>query len=140
MSLRQSSLENSQISRFFGQSANIKAVVITDPNRTVNGSYSFIARVENIGNSSINYSLRVPIRVITPNKDVTELLPGQHFTTTARIVQSKEARVAALVLIAQKVVVSTKASRWALVLGSIRRGLRIHSGGGDSGALIPGMM
>ena len=140
MSLRQSSLENSQISRFFGQSANIKAVVITDPNRTVNGSYSFIARVENIGNSSINYSLRVPIRVITPNKEVTELLPGQHFTATARIVQSKESRVAALVLIAQKVVVSTKASRWALVLGSIRRGLRIHSGDGDSGALIPGMV
>jgi competence protein ComEC len=34
----------------------------------------------------------------------------------------------------------TVASRWAASLGAIRRGLRTHSGNGDSGALIPGMV
>ena len=99
MSIRQASLAHSQITRFFSQSATITGQVVTDPSRTITGSYSFIARATTISNSSISYTLRVPIRVITPRSDVTTLLPGQSFKAQARIVASKEARVAALVLI-----------------------------------------
>ena len=140
MSIRQASLTHSQITRFFSQSAEITAEVITDPSRTSSGSYSFIARAINIHNDSINYSLRVPIRVISTHSDVTALLPGQRFITHGRVVSSKEARVAALVLITQEITVQTKASRWAHLLGNIRFGLRSLSGEGDSGSLIPGMV
>ena len=140
MSIRQASLAHSQITRFFDQSAEIRAQVVTDPNKTSTGSYSFIARAITVSNSSIHYSLRVPIRIITPNSDVTKLLPGQSFIAQARIVASKEARVAALVLIRGDVKVLTRASTWARALGSIRFGLRSLSGDGDSGALIPGMV
>ncbi len=140
MSIRQGSLASSQITRFFSQSATITAQVVTDPSKTATGSYSFIARAMTISNSSIHYRLRVPIRVITPNSDVTRMLPGQIFKCQARIVASKEARVAALVLINTTVIVQTKASRWAQTLGSIRYGLRSLSGDADAGALIPGMV
>ena len=140
MSIRQASLANSQITRFFSQTAQITAEVVTDPNQSASGSYSFIARAIDIKNSSIDYPLRVPIRVISTQSDVTAFLPGQRFSATARVVSSKEARVAALVLISQKVIVETKASRWAHALGTIRFGLRRLSGNGDAGALIPGMV
>ena len=140
MSIRQASLAQSQITRFFQQSATITADVVTDPTKTASGSYSFIARALVVSNSSIHYRLRVPIRVISSKGSVTTLLPGQRFSAQGRIVSSKEARVAALVLISDEVMVITKASRWAHALGSIRYGLRSLSGDGDSGALIPGMV
>ena len=140
MSLRQASLAQSQITRFFGQSATITAEVVTDPNKSVSGSYSFIARAITVSNSSIHYQLRVPIRVISSKMDVTAMLPGQRFRVQGRIVSSKEARVAALVIVNEKVAVITNASRWARALGSIRYGLKSLSGDGDSGALIPGMV
>jgi len=140
MSIRQTSLAHSQIVRFFSQSATITGQVVTDPSQTINGSYSFIARATVISNSSISYTLRVPIRVITPRSDVTALLPGQSFRAQARIVTSKEARVAALVLISSDVEVLTQASKWARGLGAIRSGLASLSGDGDAGALIPGMV
>ena len=47
--------------------------------------------------------MRIPIRVITPRNQVLGLLPGQSFSADARILQSKEARVGALVLIDEEV-------------------------------------
>ena len=140
MSIRQASLAQSQITRFFGQSATITADVVTDPTKSASGSYSFIARALTVSNSSIHYRLRVPIRVISSKMDVTAMLPGQRFSVHGRIVSSKEARVAALVIISEEVAVITKASKWARTLGSIRYGLRTLSGDGDAGALIPGMV
>ena len=140
MSIRQASLAQSQITRFFQQSATITADVVTDPTKTASGSYSFIARALIVSNSSIHYRLRVPIRVISSKGSVTTLLPGQRFSAQGRIVSSKESRVAALVLISEEVTVITNASRWARTLGSIRYGLRSLSGDGNAGALIPGMV
>jgi len=80
------------------QSATITAEVVTDPSKTSTGDYSFIARAVLVNNSSIHYKLRVPIRVMTSKQSVTTLLPGQRFSAQGRIVASKEARVAALVV------------------------------------------
>ena len=140
MSIRQASLADSQISRFFMQSATITAEVVTDPNKTSTGNYSFIARAVLVNNSSIHYKLRVPIRVMTSNQSVTTLLPGQRFSAEGRIVASNEARVAALVVIKDDIEIQTQASRWASALGAIRLGLRSLSGDGNAGALIPGMV
>ena len=140
MSIRQASLAHSQISRFFMQSATITAEVVTDPSKTSTGSYSFIARAVLVNNSSIHYKLRVPIRVMTSKQSVTTLLPGQRFSAQGRIVASKEARVAALVVIKDDFHILTPPSRWASALGAIRLGLRSLSGDGNAGALIPGMV
>ena len=140
MSIRQASLANSQISRFFMQSAIITAEVVTDPSKTSTGNYSFIARAVLVNNSSIHYKLRVPIRVMTSKQSVTTLLPGQRFSAEGRIVASKEARVAALVVIKGDIEIQTRPSRWASALGAIRLGLRSLSGDGNAGALIPGMV
>ena len=140
MSIRQASLAHSQISRFFMQSATITAEVVTDPSKTSTGSYSFIARAVLVNNSSIHYKLRVPIRVMTSKQSITTLLPGQRFSAQGRIVASKEARVAALVVIKDDFHILTPPSRWASALGAIRLGLRFLSGDGNAGALIPGMV
>jgi len=140
MSIRQASLAHSQITRFFMQSATVTAEVVTDASKTSTGNYSFIARAVLVNNSSIHYKLRVPIRVMTSNQDVTKLLPGQRFSAQGRIVASKEARVAALVVIKDGIEIQTKASHWASALGAIRLGLRSLSGDGNAGALIPGMV
>ena len=140
MSIRQASLAHSQISRFFMQSATITAEVVTDPSKTSTGNYSFIARAVLVNNSSIHYKLRVPIRVMTSKQSITTLLPGQRFSAQGRIVASKEARVAALVVLKDDIEIQTRPSRWASALGAIRLGLRSLSGDGNAGALIPGMV
>jgi competence protein ComEC len=149
MSLRQQSLANNAIRSFMDQPIDITAQVATDPILSapkVSGSYfairnySFIARATFVGAGGENFQLRIPIRIVTPNKVVANLLPGQqiHFRGTA--VASKEARVAALVFVKGDIEIRTQASRWAKSLASIRNGLRINSGPGDAGALIPGMV
>lgn len=140
MSLREASLQDSEIAQHFGQSVEVMAQVVTDPNQTATGNYSFIARAIYIHTDQTSYSMRTPIRVITPKASVLTLLPGQSFSATASIVKSKEGRVGALVLIDEDVKVITQASRWAKALASIRYGLREISGDGDAGALIPGMV
>jgi competence protein ComEC len=68
------------------------------------------------------------------------LLPGQRIAIAARVLKSKEPRVAALLIANSKIEVVTQPSRWAASLARIRLGLRSASGGGDGGSLIPGMV
>ena len=140
MSLREASLQSSQLTAMYGQSGEVIAQVVTDPNQTTTGNYSFIARAIYVHTGQLSYGMRIPIRVITPRASVLKLLPGQSFSARALIVKSKEGRVAALVLIDGDVKILTQPSRWAKSLAAIRYGLRNLSGDGDAGALIPGMV
>ena len=137
MSLREASLQSSEIAQLYGQSVEVMAQVVTDPNQTTAGNFSFIARAIYLHTGQSSFAMRIPIRVITPKPSVLKLLPGQSFSANARIVKSKEGRVAALVLIDMDVHVLTPPSRWANSLASIRYGLRNLSGDGNAGALIP---
>ena len=138
MSIRQASLENSAIARHFDSQIEFTAQVITDPNQTSSGKYSFTARLLSFEIEDKHHTLRVPVRIISERK--IEYLPGQTVSTTARVVQTKESRVAALLLVDGDFEVLTPPSRWAAALGAIRTGLRTHTGDGDAGALIPGMV
>jgi competence protein ComEC len=84
--------------------------------------------------------MRIPVRVIVSNESVETLLPGQKIRVQAKVLESKEGRVAALLIVKQRVEVLTQPSRWAKGLAHIRLGLRSATGGGDAGALIPGMV
>lgn len=138
MSLRQNALEQSQIRDYFQSSVEFSAQVVTDPTLTTSGNYTFSARLRKFTSDKSSFALRIPIRIISSKK--IELLPGQSFEGLARVVETKESRVAALFIIDRKIVVTTNPSRWARCLGSIREGLRKYSGGGDAGSLIPGMV
>jgi competence protein ComEC len=138
MSIRQSSLENSEITHQFSSSIQFTAQVITDPVVTSTGKYSFTARLLNFSNDDRQFQLRVPVRVIASQPVIA--LPGQLISAQARVIQSSETRVAALLLVDKEVLLISKPSAWAATLGSIRAGLRSNSGDGDAGALIPGMV
>jgi competence protein ComEC len=138
MSIRQASLENSAIAHYFDSQIDFTAQVMTDPNQTSTGNYSFTARLLSFEIDKENFTLRVPVRIIS--RQSVELLPGQTVRATARVVQTKESRVAAMLLVDKEFEVLTVPSRWAATLGAIRTGLRTHSGDGDAGALIPGMV
>jgi competence protein ComEC len=80
------------------------------------------------------------VRVIAATKSVDGLLPGQKIQVRGKVLDSKEKRVAALVIVSISVEVLTPPSRWAQSLATIRLGLRNATGTGDAGALIPGMV
>jgi competence protein ComEC len=138
MSIRQASLENSEIANHYQSQVDFTGQVITDPSQTSTGKFSFTARLLTFDVDGNHFSLRVPIRIIVQRR--FELLPGQTFSASARVVRTSESRVAALFLIDKNIEVLTRPSHWAFALGSIRKGLSTHSGDGDAGALIPGMV
>lgn len=138
MSIRQASLENSAIAQHFDSQITFTAQVMTDPSQTSTGMYSFTARLLAFEINDEQFTLRVPVRIIA--RDYVQFLPGQSIGATARVIKSKESRVAAMLLVDKEFKVLTVPSRWASALGAIRTGLRTHSGDGDAGALIPGMV
>ena len=149
MSLRQQSLQSSAIADYFNQSAQAQLRLTTDPHLTtkrVSGrnflppSYSALATLIQFDGANGTYKLRVPVRVIMSDLSAKSLLPGQHISVSARVLKSKEPRVAALLIANSKIEVLTQPSRWAASLAHIRLGLRSASGGGDGGSLIPGMV
>ena len=138
MSIRQASLESSAIAQYFDSQVKFTAQVMTDPNQSISGKYSFTARLLAFESDRKQFRLRVPVRIISQQR--VELLPGQTIRASARVVQTNESPVAAMLLVDKDFEVVTPASRWASALGAIRTGLRTHSGDGDAGALIPGMV
>ncbi|CAB4667791.1 unannotated protein [freshwater metagenome] len=149
MSLRQMSVQNSVLQKFMGGTATLNVQVSTDPVLTkpkvfgstlAPASYSFLASAQSVRGDSGEFTLRIPIRVISQKRAVSLLLPGQTFTAKGALSRSKEARVGALFIIHGDVKVLTPPSRWARSLGAIRTHLRQLSGKGEGGALIPGMV
>lgn len=146
MSIRLAALDSSAINQFQGAVTTVELQVTTDPNRVVPkvfGSsfapitYSFMGQAFRVDD---RYLMRIPVRVIVSNKSVESLLPGQKIRVQAKVLASKEGRVAALLIVKQRVEVITQPSSWARGLAHIRLGLRSATGGQDAGALIPGMV
>jgi competence protein ComEC len=146
MSIRISALQSSAIHQYRNSSTEVTLQVTTDPNKIAPKilgtafaptSFSFMGQALEVDN---RYRLRIPVRVIASTRSVDGLLPGQKIRVTAKVVASKEKRVAALLIVSKRVQVITPPSLWARSLAKIRLGLRSASGTGDAGALIPGMV
>ena len=146
MSIRIAALESSAITEYFGRTTSVEIQVTTDPSRVapkVFGdamaptSYSFLGQATLVNRTR---AMRIPVRVIASTESAVGLLPGQKIMLSAKVLKSKERRVAALLIVSEKVEVITEASRWARGLAEIRKGLRDSTGSGDAGALIPGMV
>lgn len=146
MSLRLAALSSSTIHGYHDQEVEIVLQVATDPVRVrpkVIGdnfapiSFSFLGQALTINQQE---RMRIPVRVIASTQSVRGLLPGQKIAVAAKVLPSKERRVAALLIVKQPPQLVTTPSRWALALAKIRQGLRDATGSGDTGALIPGMV
>ena len=149
MSFRIASLEQSILQDLYGKSVEITAVVSTDAHalaprvigtQFAEQSYSALVRVNEITAGTHHYRLRSPARLISSEADFKEILPGQIIRVQVLVQPSKEGRVAALLINKGSFAVVSQPSRWAKFLDRIRDGLRAASEGGDSGALIPGMV
>lgn len=149
ISLRQQGLESSAVVKYFDQSASVTVQITTDPLRTVKRvsgrnflppSYSFLASLQSITGDLGSYKLRIPVRVITSDKSIVNLLPGQRINLKVSVLKSSELRVAALLINRGDFRIIIPPSKWAVALGEIRRGLREASGSGDGASLIPGMV
>ncbi|NBU58059.1 MAG: hypothetical protein EBS25_06355, partial [Actinobacteria bacterium] len=130
MSIRIAALQSSAITRYTGSLTSVELQVTTDPNRVVPKvfgtsfaptSYSFMGQALLVDNK---YRMRIPVRVIVSNRSVEGLLPGQKIRVQAKVLVSKERRVAALLIVSKRVQVMTSASSWARGLADIRLGLR----------------
>ena len=146
MSIRIGALQSSAIHNYQNTTTEVVLQVTTDPTKIapkIMGtafaptSFSFIAQALEVDN---RYRLRIPVRVIAATKSVQGLLPGQKIRVSAKVLTSKEKRVAALLIVSKKIEVLTPPSMWARSLATIRSGLRSATGTGDAGALIPGMV
>ena len=149
MSFRIASLEQSILQDLYGRSVEVTAVVSTDAHalaprvlgtQFAKQGYSALVRVIEIKDGTHTYRLRSPARLISSEADFKEILPGQKIHVQVLVQPSKEGRVAALLINKGRFNVLSQPSRWAKSLDRIRDGLRAASGGGDSGALIPGMV
>ena len=149
MSFRIASLEQSILRDLYGNSVEVTAVVTTDAHalaprvigtQFAEQSYSALVRVIELKNGERSFRLRSPARLISSAGEFKEILPGQVIHVQVLVQPSKEGRVAALLINKGSFVVQSQPSRWAKSLDLIRDGLRAASGGGDSGALIPGMV
>ena len=146
MSIRVAALESSAIQKYRNRSTEVLLQITTDPTRVapkIMGtafaptSFSFIGQAIEVDQ---RYRLRIPVRVIASTRSVDGLLPGQTIRVSAKVLASKEKRVAALLIVSHRVDVVTPPSLWAKSLSKIRLGLREATGTGDAGALIPGMV
>ena len=149
MSLRIAALEQSVLQDLYGKSVTIEAVASTDAHAVAprvmgtqfaQKSYSGLVRVIGVTDGSRTYQLRSPARLISSDEKFVEILPGQRMRLQVQVQASKERRVAALVINKGSFEVISESSRWAKSLDAIRDGLRAVSGGGNAGALIPGMV
>jgi len=146
MSIRMAALESSALHQYRGATTEVTLQVTTDPNRVAPkilgtafapSSFSFVGQALEVDG---RYRLRIPVRVFASTRSVEGLLPGQTISVQAKVLESKERRVAALLIVKNKVKVVTPPSRWANSLATIRLGLRQATGTGDAGSLIPGMV
>jgi competence protein ComEC len=149
MSFRIASLEQSILRDLYGNSVEVTAVVTTDAHalaprvigtQFAEQSFSALVRVIELKNGDRSFRLRSPARLISSAGEFKEILPGQVIHVQVLVQPSKEGRVAALLINKGSFVLQSQPSRWAKSLDLIRDGLRAASGGGDSGALIPGMV
>ena len=140
------SMSESRVRGLVGSEVLVRGVVSSDPVETrpkVSGSRistsktTFLMRLTEIPSET---SLRIPVRVLIAQD--LGLIPGERIELVARVIKSDERKVAALLIGRVGTLKSLNRPRALDSLEIIRTALRERADaiGGDSGALIPGMV
>jgi len=147
--LREFSLTRGPLRLLAGQEVSFAAVVTTDPTwsrakvrgaQTLPPAQSFIASANEVKSVDRVLHLRVPIRIMS--KATLQLIPGERISGRAKVLISRERKVAALFILEQPPTIIAPANviqRWSTHLRHrfAHRSQRID---GDSGTLIPGLV
>ena len=147
--MREFSLTRGPLRLLAGQEVSFAAVVTTDPTwsrakvrgaQTLPPAQSFIASANEVKSEDRVIHLRVPIRIMS--KTTLQLIPGERISGRAKVLISRERKVAALFILEQPPTIVAPANviqRWSTHLRQrfAHRSQRID---GDSGTLIPGLV
>ena len=147
--MREFSLARGPLRLLTEQQVSFAAVVTTDPTwsrarvrgaQTLPPAQSFIASVNEVKSVDRVLHLRVPIRIMS--KTTLQLIPGERISGRAKVLISRERKVAALFILEQPPTIIAPANviqRWSTHLRHrfAHRSQRID---GDSGTLIPGLV
>ena len=125
------------------------ASVTSDPKLTferVRGSNinpsqsSFLVRTSYLESQNASYEVRLALRVLIPKK--VEFIPGDLVEFQGRLINSKERRVAALLIADEEFLQLSKVGALGQLLAEIRSKFRNQAAvyESNSGALIPGMI
>jgi competence protein ComEC len=139
-------LSENRIKALVGSEVLVQGVVSSDPvetrpkvfgSRISTSKTTFIMRLTAIPSET---SLRIPVRVLIAQD--LGLIPGERIELVARIIESDERKIAALLLGKAGTLKSLHRPRAVDSLEIVRTALREKADaiGGDSGALIPGMV
>ncbi len=147
--MREFSLTRGPLRLLAGQEVSFAAVVTTDPTwsrakvrgaQTLPPAQSFIASANEVKSVDRLIHVRVPIRIMS--KTTLQLIPGERISGRAKVLLSRERKVAALFILEQPPTIVAPANviqRWSTHLRHrfAHRSQRID---GDSGTLIPGLV
>lgn len=151
--IHMAALESSELSKFAQSNVKtnvqIEGVVSSDSSKTrprVIGSRltesktTFLMRAESLVTDELRYRIRLPIRVIVESKEI--LIPGQRIKLSGQLIDSKERKIAALLIAQEDSLRSISSPKSLMALERVRIALREATSkvGGDSAALIPGMV
>ncbi len=147
--MREFSLTRGPLRLLAGEEVSFAAVVTTDPTwsrakvrgaQTLPPAQSFIASANEVKSVDRLIHVRVPIRIMS--KTTLQLIPGERISGRAKVLLSRERKVAALFILEQPPTIVAPANviqRWSTHLRHrfAHRSQRID---GDSGTLIPGLV
>ena len=142
-------LDENPINALFDSSVEIEGVVSSEPGKTrprvigsrlTSSKMTFLMRAERVTSSESLQQIRIPIRVIVDSE--LPLFPGERIKLTGKLIQSKERRVAALLLAEPASLERLNSPLTLRALERVRAALRDETFkvGGDSASLIPGMV
>lgn len=147
--IHSAALNGSPIRDFIGMTLTVEGVVSSDPNKTrprvigsrlTSSKLTFIMRAERIASPEKNQKIRIPLRVIVDSESLP--FPGERIELYGVLVESKERKVSALLLAEAGSLKQISSPSTLSALERVRLALREQTSriGGDSAALIPGMV
>ena len=143
ISIRQAALANNLVISLFNQKVEITAEIRSDPlvrSGKVYGStkmpdqQSFLISVQKINDVVVN----LPMRMLVPIGQ--DLRLNQQLKASAKLIKSKEAKVAALAIAASELEILVQPKRLFSITDQIRSSFRSLVPKNDLGSLIPGLI
>lgn len=148
-SIRVEVIADKHLQNCFNQKISFSGTVASDPilkNEQVYGSSwrvahtSFLLRLNSFACGERSYSAHLPVRVQISESNSTPINLGDLVTGKAKIVKTRELKVAALLIVEQTPYITINQNIFLRIASSIRTGFRKLIPTNEAGALIPGIV
>jgi competence protein ComEC len=149
ISIRLSILNDHNLQSNVGQRIQFQGKVISDPNLKAANAYgsswrgakvSFLMRLEVFSVNDKKFKSNLPVRILAPENLAGLIKLGDLLTGNAKVVKTKELRVAALLVTDADIKVKKNENSFLLLADSIRKDFQAVIPKSDAGSLIPGIV